>query len=140
MRRRLFLALCIVPGVARAHSYRHGSVAIGHAWALPSRQSDGQLFFPLVNNGKESEALIAARSPICALIELRKNARYDDLPLDEIELLPGKPVPMRPSARHLRLIGLAKPLKLGDRFTTILDFLNSGEAEVEVMVESAPGD
>jgi hypothetical protein len=140
MDRRLFLALFFWPGIAEAHSYKHDSIAIGHAWALPSSYTDGQLFFPLVNNGKEGDALVAARSPICSLIELRANARYDDPPLKEIELLPGKPVPMRPSARHLRLIGLNHPLKLGDRFSVILDFLNGGEVEIEAIVEEAPGD
>jgi hypothetical protein len=140
MNRRLFLALPLLTSSARAHSYKHGSIAIGHAWALPSSYTDGQLFLPLVNNGKERDALVAARSPICSLIELRSNARYDDPPLAEIELLPGKPIPMRPSARHLRLIGLNHPLKLGDRFSVILDFLNGGEVEIEAIVEEAPGD
>jgi copper(I)-binding protein len=47
---------------------------------------------------------------------------------------------MRPTARHLRLVGLRKPLKMGDRFRMILDFLNAGEVEIEVMVEEKPGD
>ena len=140
MKRRRFIALSLLPSAAFAHSSKQGSIAIGHAWALPSRQNDGQLFFPLVNNGKERDALVAARSPICAVIELRSNARYDAPALSEIELLPGKPIPMRPSARHLRLIGLRQVLKQGDRFPVILDFLNSGEVEIQAMVESAPGD
>ncbi|NJM31027.1 MAG: copper chaperone PCu(A)C [Rhizobiales bacterium] len=140
MKRRHFLILCLTPAIAHAHSYKRGLIDIGHAWALPSRQNDGQLFFPIVNNGKESDALVAARSPICAVIELRSNARYDDPALNEIELLPGRPVPMRPSARHLRLIGLRQALKEDDRFTVILDFLNSGEMEIEAVVETAPGD
>jgi periplasmic copper chaperone A len=66
---------------AHAHSYEHGTIAIGHAWALPVQYGDGQLFFPLVNNGKERDELVAARSSVCALIELRRNNRYDDPPL-----------------------------------------------------------
>ena len=46
---------------------------------------------------------------------------------------------MRPTARHLRLIGLSKPLVEGDRFHIILDFLNAGETEIEVIVEKTPG-
>jgi hypothetical protein len=140
MNRRLFLTFPFLASTAHAHSYKHGMIAIGHAWALPSSYTDGQLFLPLVNNGKERDALVAARSPICSLIELRSNARYDDPPLSEIALLPGKPVPMRPSARHLRLIGLNQPLRSGDRFPVILDFLNAGEVEIETMVEEAPGE
>jgi copper(I)-binding protein len=118
---------------------KHGNITIGHAWAPPSRQSDGQVFFPLVNNGAERDELVAARSEICSLIELRRNNHYDDPPLEAIILEPGSPVPMRPTALHLRLIGLRQTLDEIQQFTMILDFLNAGEAEIEVLVEAAPG-
>jgi len=134
-------AAAALPAAARAHSYRLGDVAIGHAWALPASISrDGQAFVPLVNNGKVEDALVAARSSVCGAIELRRNNRYDDPPLASLLLEPGKPVPMRPTARHLRLMSLRGPLLLDQRFTIILDFLNAGELEVEFHVENAPGD
>lgn len=144
IRRRLILglagALC-GPATARAHSYRAGDIAIGHAWALPARVSrEGQAFVPLVNEGTATDELVAARSSICGTIELRRNNRYDDPPLTSFVLEPGKPLPMRPTARHLRLMGLEGPLVLGQSFTIILDFLNAGEAEVAFHVEDAPGD
>jgi copper(I)-binding protein len=129
------------PATARAHSYRLGDIAIGHAWALPASVSpEGQAFVPLVNNGKTADELVAARSSVCGTIELRRNNRYDDPPLTSLLLEPGKPLPMRPTARHLRLMGLNGPLVLDQRFTIILDFLNAGETEVEFHVENAPGD
>jgi copper(I)-binding protein len=139
-RRNFLIALAAIPTTARAHSFKHGAIAIGHAWALPSQQSDGQVFFPLVNNGSDADALIAARSSVSSFIELRANNRYDDPPLEKIDLDPGKPVPMRPTARHLRLLGLTAPLVPGQRFPIILDFLVAGEAEIEVIVEEAPGE
>ena len=139
MLRRTFLLALFAPAVAHAHSFRHGDIAIGHAWALPSQQNDGQVFFPLANQGVEHDELVAARSEICATIELRRNNRYDDPPLAAIALDPKKPVPMRPTARHLRLVGLRKPLRPGDRFTLVLDFLNAGETEIGVLVEEKPG-
>jgi periplasmic copper chaperone A len=139
-RRTLALALMGFPTQALAHSYSHGDIAVGHAWALPTQSSDGQLFFPMVNNSKAADALVAARSSICTLIELRRNNRYDDPPLESMPLDPRKPLPMRPTGRHLRLVGLSAPLLLDQRFTVILDFLNAGEIEIEAMVEAAPGD
>jgi periplasmic copper chaperone A len=141
MQRRIFIAALLgIPATAQAHSYKSGAIAIGHAWALPVQYGDGQLFFPIVNNGKTADELVAARSPVCTLIELRRNNRYDDPPLNSIVLEPGKPLPMRPTGRHLRLVGLSGPLVPGNRFTVILDFLNAGEVEIEVHVEAAPGD
>jgi periplasmic copper chaperone A len=132
----LFLPLAVP---AQAHSYKIGQIAIGHAWALPSQQTDGQVFIPLLNSGDATDQLIAARSPVCTLVELRTNARYDDPAASDFELVPQKPLPMRPSARHLRLIGLSKPLLLGDRFALVLDFVQAGETEVTVYVEDSPG-
>ena len=94
----------------------------------------------MVNNGKTADELVAARSSICTQIELRRNNRYDDPPLSSFVLEPGKPLAMRPTARHLRLMGLKGPLVLDQRFTVILDFLNAGETEIEFHVEKAPGD
>ena len=125
---------------AQAHSYKLGAISIGHAWALPSNLNDGQVFFPLVNNGKKSDELIAARSPIASMIELRINNRYDDPPLGSFKLEPGKTMPMRPTARHLRLHGLTKELKVGDQFPLILDFLDAGEIEISVRVANGPGE
>jgi periplasmic copper chaperone A len=140
MKRRTFLFATLLPAVAQAHSFKLGDIAIGHAWALPSQQNDGQVFFPLANQGTEHDELVGARAEICSVIELRQNNRYDDPPLLSIALDPKKPVPMRPTARHLRLIGLKQSLKKGERFPVILDFLNAGEVEIDVMVEDKPGD
>jgi periplasmic copper chaperone A len=139
-RRVLTLGLLTLPANAFAHSYKAGGIAIGHAWALPVAASDGQAFFPMVNNGTSADELVAARSSICTQIELRRNNRYDDPPLSSFILEPGKPLPMRPTARHLRLMGMYQPLTLGQRFTVILDFLDAGEAEIACHVENAPGD
>ncbi len=140
MLRRAFLALLIAPASAFAHSYRHSSLAIGHAWALPSDLLEGQVFFPLVNMGTVPDKLVGARSAVASLIELRNNNRYDDPPANSFELAIKKPFPMRPTARHLRLIGLSKPLNEGLVFSVILDFEQAGEIEIEVYVEATARD
>ena len=142
-RRRLILSLAglvTLPALARAHSYTHGAIAIGHAWALPSGTGEGQAFFPMLNNGTAADALVAARSSVCARIELRRNDRYDDPPLDDFVLEPGRPMAMRPTARHLRLMDLKAPLVLDQRFTITLTFRETGEIDVEFHVEHMPGD
>jgi copper(I)-binding protein len=142
LNRRVFLLWTLALPVsvsAHAHSYMVGSIAIGHVWGLASETNETQVFAPFVNRGNAADELIAARSSICSMIELRQNNRYDDPPLKSFELAPGKPFAMRKGARHLRLIGLTRPLKPGDHFDMILDFLNAGEATVEVIVEDGSG-
>lgn len=142
LNRRIFLIVTLAVSFARtaqAHSYQAGPIAIGHVWGLPSETNETQVFVPFSNRGQTADELVAARSSICSTVELRRNNRYDDSPLKTIELLPGKPVGMRKGGRHLRLIGLTKSLKAGDRFEMILDFLNAGETVVEVIVEDGSG-
>jgi copper(I)-binding protein len=93
----------------------------------------------LINNGKQPDELISARSAICAQIELRQNNRYDEPPLKSFVLNPGRPLSMRPAARHLRLIGLRQNLKVNDQFPLLLDFLRAGEIEITVLIEKQPG-
>jgi periplasmic copper chaperone A len=141
MNRRTLLALPFFATAANAHSKKHGAVKIGHVWALPSLTGqDSQCFMPLLNTDTTTDALVAARSEACATIELRRNARYDDPAESQFELKHNKPIAMRPQAVHLRLVGLKQNIKLGDRFNLVLDFLNAGEVELEVYVETAPGE
>ena len=141
MNRRAFFLLPFISFEAKAHSYKAGEMKIGHAWAKPAvNGQDGQCFMPILNTAAKEDALVAARSEICSFIELRQNARYDHPPEDKFALPNGKPIAMRPQAVHLRLVGVRNDLKLGDRFGLILDFLNAGEVEVDVYVESAPGE
>jgi len=142
MHRRLFLITVLSVVAARtalAHSFKIGQIAIGHVWGLPSQSNETQVFVPISNRGSEADELVAARSPICTMIELRQNNRYDDPALKTVELPPGQPIAMRKAARHLRLIGLTKPLQAGDRFEMTLDFLKAGEVVVEVIVEDGSG-
>lgn len=141
MKRRAVIAAALSwPAAAFAHSGKKGDIAMGHAWGLPSGASrDGQVFLPLLNQGKIDDALIGARCDVAAIIEFRRNARYDDPAEKQIDLPPMKPFAMRPSGPHLRLVGLDQPLVLGQRFPLILDFLTAGETEVEVHVENTPG-
>jgi periplasmic copper chaperone A len=114
MNRRTLLWLALFPGLAQAHSFKAGDIAIGHAWAMPSQQTEAQVFFPLLNSGSKAET--------------------------SFELLQGKPFPMRPTASHLRLIGLRKPLVAGDKFSLILNFEFAGEVEIEAHIEEKPSD
>ncbi|MGH6854571.1 MAG: copper chaperone PCu(A)C [Aestuariivirga sp.] len=140
MKRRIFILAMLAPAIAYAHSAKLGDIAIGHSWALPSQDTDGQVFFPLVNNGSTPDELVGASSEICGQIELRGNNRYGEPPLQSFPLEPGKPIPMRPTARHLRLIGLKRPLNARDSFTITLEFRKAGKIGIEVIVEpSASG-
>jgi periplasmic copper chaperone A len=139
MIRRSLLLLPFMAASAHAHSAHIGDIRIGHAWALPALAGqDGQCFIPLLNSGKQTDALVAARSEVCLTIQLRHNVRYDDPPELQFDLAPNKPIAMRPQAVHFRLLGLRKELKAGENFALVLDFLNAGEIELDVHIANSP--
>lgn len=140
MQRRAVMLLPFLATAAHAHSYKANGIAIGHAWALPAEQGvSGQVFMPILNQNSEADALIAARGDVCATVQLRNNARYDGPPEKQFDLPPGVPLPMRPAARHLRLLGLKQSLAKGGEFSLVLDFRLAGEIEVNVIVEETGG-
>jgi periplasmic copper chaperone A len=126
------VALVMVASPAAAHSYKQGAVQIGHAWALPSTSASTQVFFPLANNGRKPDRLLSVTTPAA------KSARMFDNATTAVATfaLPVKaPLPMRPGARHIRLDGLVKPLRHGDKIPLTLRFEQAGTVTVEVWIE-----
>ena len=140
MKRRSFLFLSLVPSLAYAHSYKLGDIAIGHAWGLVSKDGEIQVFVPLLNTGTKSDTLISVTCENTRSAELRLNNDYTLPPETGFTLEPSKPFPMRPSAKHIRLLGLTKPVKMGDRISVILKFENAGETKIEVHIQERPGE
>jgi periplasmic copper chaperone A len=140
MKRRAFLYLMAIPTLAHAHSYKLGNIAIGHAWGLPSKDGETQIFMPLLNSGTEEDSLVAASFDQAKTIELRLNSDYTMPAETAFVLTPKKPMPMRPTARHIRLMGLTKPLLAGERIELTLKFAKSGETKIEVHIQDKAGE
>ncbi len=140
-RRALIAGLALLPlaGPALAHSYKAGTVRIGHPWTQPTRDPVTDVFIALLNTGDVVDRLVGATTPIAEGVRIVD--LVDGLPavVDALDLLPMRPVPMRPGARSLRLLGVRQPLVLGERFTMTLAFERAGTVEVEIYVELEPG-
>ena len=140
MQRRVFLALIFAPTPAWAHSFKLGNIAIGHAWGLPSSTGETQVFMPLFNSGSTEDMLISASSDTAANIELRLNNFYSQAAETQFVLTPHKPIPMRPTARHLRLLGLRNPLKNGEIIDLTLKFAQAGEIKINIHIQDKAGE
>jgi copper(I)-binding protein len=136
-RRSLFLALLSLAFArhARAHSYVLGAIEIGHPWARPSVTGKAAVFLALDNTGVDTDRLVGGSTPIAKDVILRA---ADGSPLEEMELLPNRPLALRPGGKYIALLGLAQPLALDDRFALTLRFAVAGEITVTVAVEDAP--
>lgn len=126
---------------AHAHSYKVGSIAIGHVWAPPPAEgADGiAVYGPLLNSGKAPDRLVGVSSPIAERGRFRteKNGKVG-WPA-AIELDPGRPYALAPWRAHIWLSGLKQSVKEGDWFDLDLDFADAGHIAVKVVVEKMPG-
>jgi copper(I)-binding protein len=128
-------ALAGLPGApALAHSYRRGSVSIGHAWGLPSDSATTRVMIPLLNEAARADRLVLASTPLAATVSVWRG----EAPASDLVLAPGRPVAMRPDGLHLRLAGLTRPLVHGDKVPMQLVFAQAGEADIEVWIEPRP--
>ena len=140
MKRRIFLSFLLLPSLADAHSYKLGNILIGHAWGLPSKDGETQIFMPLLNSGTTEDSVVSVTSEITKSSELRLDSDYAKPAETSFVLAPQKPFPMRPTAKHIRLIGLTKPLLAGDRISITLKFMNAGETKIEVHIQDKAGE
>ena len=140
MLRRSLLAGLLLPlaaARARAHSYVLGPVEIGHPWARPTDARLGAAYCVLAIKADAADTLGSAETPIAERVELRNAAGEA---VHAIEIPRGRPVVLRPGKPYLALVGLKRPLKLGDSFPLTLRFDLAGEITVTVLVENAPGE
>ena len=136
MKRRNFLCLILLPHVAWAHSYRLGAIQLGHAWGLPTGGPETSVMMPILNTGAEPDVLIAATSPMAQSIEFRDAA----MRVDEFLLEPKRRFPMRASAKHLQVIGLAKPMAKDEKLPLTLTFKIAGQISIDVQITDKAGE
>ena len=135
-RRHIFaLPFALLPAAAQAHSYKLGSLAIGHAWAKPSSDNETEAMMPIANGGTEIDYLIKATSAVCDRVEFRVEKQK----FEKLELAVGRPFPMRPKGPHLQMIGLKKALVQGEMVAMTLVFEKAGAIDIELHVETTPG-
>lgn len=143
--RRAALLLALLPALtsatARAHDYRAGDLSIGHPWSRPAPSGGtGVGYMTLRNGGGAAERLLSAASPAARAVELHTHIRDGDVmrmrPVADVPIPPGGMVAFEPGGLHLMLIGLARPLREGERVPLTLSFARAGRVEVELVVES----
>lgn len=138
MHRRSLLLLppaLLLARAAFAHSYKLGAIEIGHPWARPSVTGKAAVFLALANTGRDTDRLVGGSTPIAAEVILRA---ADGEAVEEVDLLPHRPVAFRPGGKYIALLGLKAPLALDDSFPLTLRFAGAGEITVTVRVEDAP--
>jgi copper(I)-binding protein len=124
-------------------------IVVEQPWAraTPGRAPTGAAYLVLVNQGRDSDRLIGASSPVATKVELHESAGaqasghsghvVEMRPLAEIEVKPGQRIVLRPNATHVMLVGLKEPLKEGASFPLLLRFAKAGTVTIQVPVAKA---
>jgi copper(I)-binding protein len=139
---RLVAALVLLLSFASAgaHEYKVKDLTIGHPWAraTPGGAKVGAVYLTLVNDGKATDRLLKAATPLAAGVSIHTMIKDGDVmrmrEVDGVEIPAGKTVELKPGGLHIMLMGLTRPLKEGDMFPLTLTLANAGEVAVEVMV------
>lgn len=135
------ILLCGLAGVSQsADGKAPAAVQAGTAWAIPA--GPGQImtaaYVSLRNRGKAPQTLLGASSNVAADVQMHSSEikggiarmrRVERLTVPargELKLTPGGP--------HLMLMGLKRPLKVGDRITVHLRFEGGANLNVAVPV------
>ena len=140
MRRRALLLAplsLLVLGRAEAKDFKLGAIHIIHPWAAPSATDAAAMFVELRNDGPRADRLIAATTPVAGAVIFRERG---GAPLEYFELLPRRPVRLRPGRRYIALRDLKRPLGLDENFPLTLRFALAGSIAVSVVVEAGPED
>jgi hypothetical protein len=141
--RLLSLSLLLFAGASHAQSIVIDKAV---ARATVGKMPNGAAFLQIENKGAD-DALLSASSAAAAKVEIHTMSMDGNVmkmrALDQLELKAGQKVEMKPgSGVHIMLMGLKKPLTVGDKFQLTLNFRKAGKVEtsVEVAEMSKHGD
>jgi len=144
MRRSVVLAMlaaALASGTALADEYRAKTLRISNAFAraTPPGAKVAGAFMSIENQGKETDRLVSASSPVAGLVEIHEMAMDGGLmkmrAVKVIDLKPGATVELRPGGYHVMLEDLKQPLKQGEQVPVLLTFEKAGTVEIKVKVE-----
>jgi copper(I)-binding protein len=137
-------AALLLAGVpSHAGEYQAGEIRIDNPYARPTMpgQTSGGAYLTLENKGKNPDKLISIASPAAKAVEIHTMSMDGNImkmrEVTSIELKPSDRVEMKPGhGYHIMLIGIKKPLQVGDKIPLMLTFEKSGKVEISASVES----
>lgn len=142
IRRTLILAAAASLLAGAAFAAKAGAIDISGAWSRPAPQGGNGVGYVVLANGGKADRLVAASTPAAGRVEIHESmimggkAMMHPRPRG-IDLPAGKTVALKPESFHLMLIGLKKPLKVGETVPVTLKFEKSGAVTVPFAVRAA---
>jgi len=134
----IVLILAVVVAACGGSSGGSGLI-LSDAWVRNPAIADqpGAAYLVIQNNGA-ADKLLSVTSDIVQTIELHESMMSGNMmqmsPLPNIEVPANGKVELKPGGFHLMLIGLTRPLKVGDKVQLTLNFEKAGRIPVTANV------
>lgn len=147
MKRHLVtIAAILMASTAFAHEVTVGDLQIIHA-NIPAPFASAQIaagYMGISNEGDQADRLIGVEVGFAAQAMLHTTEFSADgvasmKHVEALEIPAGDTVVLEPGGYHIMLMGLTRPLNVGDMLPATLIFEHGGRAEIEFMVDPADG-
>lgn len=138
------LGLSLIGGTATADmhmGHNKEAVQIHKAWvrAVPPTSKMSAAYMMLHNNTMEDDHLVSAESDVAKTVELhnvrKKGAMMEMYQVKSIGIPSKGMSALKPGSYHIMLIGLKKPLMVGDEVELTLNFMHAGAIKLKVPVK-----
>ena len=137
---RVSLLASVTLVIAACSSGAPKSLAVSDAWARAQADATASsaAYLVIANPTDQADALVRATSP-GAMVEMHQTSTDASgmtgmHPVDKIEVPAGGEVKLQPGGFHLMLMGLTKPLAVGDKLEIDLVFEHAGRVVVQAEV------
>jgi periplasmic copper chaperone A len=135
--------LFLTVGTALAHNHEKGDIQVRHPWsrATPPGAKIAVAYMEIRNLGSQPDKLLSASSSVAQRVEMHVTQHEGEVmkmrQVKAFEVPARERYALRPGGSHLMLVGLAQPLKNGERFAMTLRFERAGELVIELEVQEA---
>ena len=143
--RILLAAMLAGPVTFSAHAAEQAADAVeavnAYVREVPPVSATSAAFMTLRNTGAEDHAVVAARSPAAAVVELHTHVMGDDgmhrmREVEKVDVPAGGETVLQPGGLHVMLINLTAPLKAGEQVELTLVYGDGSEETLSAEVKT----
>ena len=136
------LALAAIAALSVA-SAAQAAPKVEAAWTRPAALGGtGAGFMTLKNPDAKPDALVAVESPLSKVVQIHQSSMSGGMAsmkeVTRVAIPAGGAVTFAPGGYHLMLIGLTKPVKVGDKVPATLTFASGARVKVSFVAGLAP--
>ncbi|MFL5297493.1 MAG: copper chaperone PCu(A)C [Phenylobacterium sp.] len=115
------------------------ALEVTRAWSRPAAAgTNGVGYLTLVNHGRKTDALVRVESPLAARADMHAGSMAGGVmsmqTVDRVQVPAGGSAQFAPGGYHIMLMGLKKPLAVGDKVPATLAFASGAHLKVAFTV------